>query len=68
MSKTKRFRHVVKGLSPETVDHEWSGCGWVEPKRGKRFSMHDAEQVAWDSNRQGKDNGWIAWREEIMPD
>jgi hypothetical protein len=62
MSKTHRFKHVVKGLSPECVDHEWSGCGWTEPKKGKRFSRHDADMIAFDANCDGE---WTAWREEV---
>ena len=59
MSKTRR--HIVRGLSPEYEDHEWTGCGWGDKGHGKRYDKHDAEMVAFDANCAGD---WTAWREE----
>jgi len=56
------MKNVVKGLSPEAVDHEWSGCGWVETGRGKVYSTHDADMLAFDVNKEGV---FVAWREEV---
>ena len=43
-------KHVVRGLSPKGVDHEWSGCGWVDLGRGHRYTEHEAERVVLDAN------------------
>ena len=60
---SKRFKHIVKGLSPDGVEHEWTGCGWGDLKRGKRLSQHDADMAAFDCNCDG--SGWIAYREKL---
>lgn len=58
-----RFKHIIKGVSPEAVEHEWTGCGWGDLKRGKRMSMQDAEMTAFDCNCEN--TGWIAYRETV---
>ena len=61
MSKTRR-KHVIKGLSPEGEDYEYTGCGWGEVGHGKRYDRHDADMTAFDANCEGSE--WVAWREE----
>ena len=57
-----RFKHIVKGVSPDGDEYEWTGCGWGAQKRGKRFSEHDADMAAFDVNCSG--SGWIAYRDQ----
>lgn len=62
MSRTRR-KHVVKGLSPDLVDYEWTGCGWGDVGHGKRYDQHDADVTAFDVNAEFGE--WMAWREEV---
>lgn len=62
MSK-RRFKHIVKGVSPDGDEHEWTGAGWGDLKRGKRMSRHDCEMTAFDCNCSGE--GWIAYRDQV---
>ena len=59
MSKT----HKVRAVDNEGQDVEWSGCGWVPPKRGKRYRYCDAENVARAVNYSGC--GVTAWADEV---
>ncbi len=53
-SKTIRGRkktwRKVRAIFEDGSEAEWSGCGWVQEGRGKLFSPHDADMVAFDVN------------------
>ena len=58
-----RLQYVVTGLEVETGDDfEYSGCGWTDVGHGKRFSLHDANMVAFDVNCEGR---WIGCAEKV---
>ena len=56
MSKTikrgnKPKKHIVRAVFDNGDDYEWSGCGWVPSRKGKRYkSRHDADMIAFDVN------------------
>ena len=54
--------YVVKGVSDEGIQHEWSGCGWADDHHGKRYDKHDANMVAFDANCSAD---FTAWAEPI---
>ena len=55
--------YIVKGLSPDAVDHEWTGCGWGDEGRGVKYTQHEAEIIAHGANYDGD---WIAWVEPVV--
>ena len=59
----KKFR--INGMSPECVDHEWTGCGWADKGHGKVFDDHDSFLLERRMNRASNLEGWVAWRVEV---
>ena len=59
---SNRFR--INGLSPECVDHEWTGCGWGDVGRGRVYSDYQSFIMERQMNRDPNLGEWIAWRVE----
>ena len=58
--KTGNF--IISGLSPEGIDHEWTGCGWADKGKGKTYSDQDSFLLERRMNRASNLDGWIALR------
>ena len=55
-----KFR--INGLSPEAVDHEWTGCGWADKGHGKTYTDQDSFLLERRMNRASNLQDWVAWR------
>ena len=59
----KKFRIV--GLSPECVEHEWTGCGWGDVGKGAVMSDYQSWLIERQMNRASNLEDWVAWRGEV---